>query len=124
MTDLVDYVRARHPDAPWESGILATKKKSPATTEEHATDADGSGHERKSINARISDAAEDEEDAPASRFPKHWGPEPSKQTRDHRQLPRGYGNGSSTLAKWIQSKLDKDDDESESPASAPPGEDL
>ena len=28
MTDLFDYVRARHPDAPWEAGggVLLTKK--------------------------------------------------------------------------------------------------
>ncbi len=41
-------------------------------------------------------------------FPKHWGDPPAFQTRDYRPLPGGYGNGSSTLAKWIQENLDRD----------------
>jgi len=32
------------------------------------------------------------------KFPKHWGPEPENQKRDNRQLPGGYGFGSTTLA--------------------------
>lgn len=46
--------------------------------------------------------------APEQKFPAHWGQPPSMQTRDYRTLPGGYGMGSSTLAKWIQSNLDKD----------------
>lgn len=41
-------------------------------------------------------------------FPPHWGPPPAIQTRDLRELPGGYGRGSSTLAAWIQRNLDRD----------------
>ena len=41
-------------------------------------------------------------------FPAHWGAPPRIQTRDFRPLPGGYGNGSSTLGRWIQQNLDKD----------------
>lgn len=47
--------------------------------------------------------------APGSpRFPSHWGAPPVVQTRDLRPLPGGFGEGSSTLAKWIKENLDKD----------------
>ncbi len=41
-------------------------------------------------------------------YPAHWGAPPLLQTRDLRPLPGGYGNGSGTLARWIQENLDKD----------------
>ena len=41
-------------------------------------------------------------------FPEHWGDPPKIQTRDIRPLPGGYGEGSSTLAHWIQENLDRD----------------
>ena len=41
-------------------------------------------------------------------FPAHWGPPPRAQTRDLRPLPGGYGQGSGTLATWIQKNLDAD----------------
>jgi len=41
-------------------------------------------------------------------FPMHWGEPPAAQTFDLRPLPGGYGEGSGTLAKWIQANLDKD----------------
>ena len=41
-------------------------------------------------------------------FPLHWGKPPEIQTRDYVELPGGYGHGSSTLAKWIASNLEKD----------------
>lgn len=41
-------------------------------------------------------------------FPAHWGPPPKIQTMDYVLLPGGYGNGSSTLAKWIERNLEKD----------------
>lgn len=44
----------------------------------------------------------------AREFPAHWGEPPAIQTRDLRPLPGGYGQGSSTLAAWIQANLDKD----------------
>ncbi len=49
------------------------------------------------------------ESAPAPKmFPAHWGEPPTIQTRDLRPLPGGYGEGSGTLATWIQDHLDKD----------------
>ena len=44
----------------------------------------------------------------AKKFPAHWGEPPAVQTRDIRPLPGGYGQGSGTLANWIQQNLDKD----------------
>ena len=41
-------------------------------------------------------------------YPAHWGDPPRIQTRDLRSLPGGYGQGSSTLAEWIQHNLDQD----------------
>ncbi|MGI9474002.1 MAG: DUF5060 domain-containing protein [Rubripirellula sp.] len=41
-------------------------------------------------------------------YPAHWGEPPMIQTQDIRPLPGGYGQGSSTLANWIQQNLDKD----------------
>jgi hypothetical protein len=45
---------------------------------------------------------------PRPTYPAHWGKPPLIQTRDYVPLPGGYGHGSSTLAKWIQSKLNAD----------------
>jgi len=44
----------------------------------------------------------------ATPFPAHWGEPPKIQTRDLRDLPGGYGKGSSTLAKWITENMKKD----------------
>ena len=44
----------------------------------------------------------------AKKFPEHWGEPPAIQTRDLRPLPGGFGEGSGTLANWIQQNLDKD----------------
>ena len=56
-------------------------------------------------------------------FPAHWGAPPRIQTRDLRPLPGGYGEGSGTLATWIQQNLDKDaakaKDTPDKPAPAP-----
>ena len=41
----------------------------------------------------------------SQRFPVHWGEPPMDQTRDLRELPGGFGQGSSTLADWIEAKL-------------------
>lgn len=41
-------------------------------------------------------------------FPAHWGQPPLLQTKDYRDLPGGYGKGSSTLANWIADHLEKD----------------
>ncbi len=41
-------------------------------------------------------------------FPAHWGEPPPVQTRDLRPLPAGFGQGSSTLARWIEQKITDD----------------
>eukprot|EP00928_Gymnodinium_smaydae_P055076 TRINITY_DN386_c0_g1_i1.p2 TRINITY_DN386_c0_g1~~TRINITY_DN386_c0_g1_i1.p2 ORF type:complete len:386 (-),score=51.12 TRINITY_DN386_c0_g1_i1:115-1272(-) len=41
-------------------------------------------------------------------FPSHWGEPPMAQSRDMREWPQGYGQGSGTVATWIQGKLDAD----------------
>ncbi len=42
------------------------------------------------------------------KYPAHWGEQPGDQTRDIVELPAGFGQGSSTLAKWIQEHIDED----------------
>jgi Domain of unknown function (DUF5060)/Putative collagen-binding domain of a collagenase len=42
------------------------------------------------------------------KYPAHWGAPPEIQTKDIRPLPGGFGEGSSTLAEWIQGNLDQD----------------
>ena len=59
---------------------------------------------RGSVRPKIVDV----DDPRPSRFPRHWGPEPPVQTRDYRELPGGYGFGSSTLYKWIETNMAKD----------------
>jgi hypothetical protein len=44
----------------------------------------------------------------AKPFPAHWGEPPKIETRDYRELPDGYGHGSSTMANWIKANLAKD----------------
>lgn len=58
--------------------------------------------------AQPSDAEKSEPDEQKSRFPEHWGEPPKVQTRDFRDLPGGYGKGSSTLANWITENMKKD----------------
>ena len=41
-------------------------------------------------------------------FPSQWGNPPAIQTRDYVALPGGFGNGSSTLARWISKNLEQD----------------
>jgi len=41
-------------------------------------------------------------------FPDHWGEPPPVQTRDYVEWPDGYGHGSGTVAKWIETHLAKD----------------
>lgn len=45
---------------------------------------------------------------PRKPFPPHWGEPPRIQTTDFGPLPGGYGYGSSTLARWIEANLKKD----------------
>ena len=64
-------------------------------------------------------------------YPAHWGAPPLRQTRDLQPLPGGYGNGSGTLARWIQENLDldalpktKDPDGEKKPAEIKPSEET
>ena len=41
-------------------------------------------------------------------FPAHWGQPPRIQTSDFGTLPGGYGQGSSTLAGWINKNMEAD----------------
>jgi len=41
-------------------------------------------------------------------FPSHWGKPPAAQVKDYVDLPKDFGNGSSTLANWIKENLKKD----------------
>ena len=41
-------------------------------------------------------------------FPLHWGEPPAAQTKDIREWPGGYGQGSGTVAKWIQHNIERD----------------
>lgn len=45
---------------------------------------------------------------PVREYPDHWGQPPLWGSMDMRPLPGGYGQGSSTLARWIQNHLDAD----------------
>jgi hypothetical protein len=56
---------------------------------------------------------------PRPHFPRHWGHPPRIQVRDHVELPKNFGHGSSTLAKWISDNLTKDL-EKERPQPKPP----
>jgi len=42
-------------------------------------------------------------------YPAHWGSPPAIQTEDYRELPGGYGFGSSTLSAWITNKMVADE---------------
>ena len=42
------------------------------------------------------------------KYPAHWGEKPKFEFRDLRELPAGFGQGSSTLANWIQEHIDED----------------
>ena len=110
MVSLLDYVRANHPDEPWENpGVLQTKKSGGGDDADEVEDEQEEEEEEE----------EDKEDDAPSRFPKHWGDEPMIQTRDYRELPGGYGMGSGTLARWIQDNLDKDKAAADAAADAP-----
>ena len=43
------------------------------------------------------------------KFPAHWGKPPQgAQTKDLRELPGGFGQGSSTLAGWTRKQMTTD----------------
>ena len=52
-------------------------------------------------------------------FPQHWGRPPAIQTKDIRPLPGGFGQGSSTLAGWIDRNIKSDLANSNKPKPEP-----
>lgn len=121
---MFDYVRARHPDAPWENGGLLLAKESRATAAATDSSGDAVDDEKEKVEDEEQEQEQQEEQPSSSRFPEHWGPEPRIQTRDYRQLPGGYGMGSGTLARWIQENLDKDKAAAAQPPTEGEGGDL
>ena len=101
--DRYEYIVRAHPDRPWKTVTLG--------------DAEPPDAEPLFDDVVFLDDADDE----SGRFPGRWGPEPAAQTRDYRELPGGYGFGSSTLARWIEQNMAKD---AAAPAAAPAHDDL
>ncbi|YCM45415.1 DUF5060 domain-containing protein [Verrucomicrobiaceae bacterium 227] len=77
--------------------------------------ASGQQAARPQGNTEVAEAAKSKK-PPA--YPDHWGKPPRIQTRDIVDLPAPYGKGSSTLRRWIQSNLKKDQAK-EKPAPKP-----
>ena len=103
--DRYEYIVRAHPDRPWKTVTLG--------------DAEPPDAEPLFDDVVFLDDADDE--AGGGLFPGRWGPEPAAQTRDYRELPGGYGFGSSTLARWIEQNMAKD---AAAPAAAPAPDDL
>jgi len=107
--DKYEYILEAHPDKPWEKD--ASSASPPLASEEpEATFSIEENAEKKNF------LVEDDQVAPGSRFPTHWGPEPQPQTRDYRELPGGYGFGSGTLIPWIEANMAKDAAETAAPS--------
>ena len=100
--DRYEYIVRAHPDRPWKTVTLG--------------DAEPPDAEPLFDDVVFLDDADE-----GVRFPGRWGPEPAAQTRDYRELPGGYGFGSSTLARWIEQNMAKD---AAAPAAAPAPDDL
>ena len=103
--DRYEYIVRAHPDRPWKTVTLG--------------DAEPPDAEPLFDDVVFLHDADDEK--AGGRFPGHWGPEPAAQTRDYRELPGGYGFGSSTLNRWIEQNMAKD---AAAPAAAPAPDDL
>ena len=97
--DRYEYIVRAHPDRPWKTVTLGDAE---------PPDAEPLFDDVVFLGA-------------GGRFPGRWGPEPAAQTRDYRELPGGYGFGSSTLARWIEQNMAKD---AAAPAAAPAPDDL
>ncbi len=76
------------------------------TTDRDLSRPDGTGPDTAVQQGELPDAFQFVAQKP--KYPEHWGQPPMIQTRDYRPLPGGFGQGSSTLANWIQANLDKD----------------
>jgi len=96
--DRYEYIVGAHPDRPWAT-LETLEAEPPSPDAEPPSSGEGVGDDEKD---------QDEKDAGKKRFPKRWGPEPAAQTRDYRELPDGYGFGSSTLYRWIEQNMAKD----------------
>ena len=99
--DRYEYIVRAHPDRPWKTVTLGDAEPPDAEP--------------------LFDDVVFLDDASGGRFPGRWGPEPAAQTRDYRELPGGYGFGSSTLNRWIEQNMAKD---AAAPAAAPAPDDL
>ena len=93
-------------------------------------DAAMAGHaaERKNLESRLAELKEIPEvvicifpprPEPPKKFPPHWGRPPAIQTKDIRPLPGGFGQGSSTLAGWIDRNIKSDLANSNKPKPEP-----
>ena len=105
--DRYEYIVRAHPDRPWKTVTLG--------------DAEPPDAEPLFDDVVFLHDADDEKKKARGRFPIRWGPEPAAQTRDYRELPGGYGFGSSTLYRWIEQNMAKD---AAAAAAAPAPDDL
>ena len=106
--DRYEYIVRAHPDRPWKTVTLGDAE--PPDAEPLFDDV-----------VFLDDADDDTTTKAGGRFQGRWGPEPAAQTRDYRELPGGYGFGSSTLNRWIEQNMAKD---AAAPAAAPAPDDL
>lgn len=111
--DRYEYIVRAHPDKPWAtpSGVQDEPSRSTLFDAEPP----------ESANVAVKGDVEADETETGGRFPARWGPEPAAQTRDYRELPGGYGFGSSTLYRWIEQNMAED---AAAAAAAPAPDDL
>lgn len=69
----------------------------------------------KEVYEMIHGGAAEKPNPPEPRLPAHWGTPPPIQTRDLRPLPGGYGEGSTTLANWIEKNMKEDAEKAKVP---------
>ena len=110
--DRYEYIVRAHPDKPWATPRDVDDEPPSSFDAEPPTSANAM---TKAVKL---DVQEDDTET-GGRFPSRWGPEPAAQTRDYRELPGGYGFGSSTLYRWIEQNMAKD-----AAAAAPAPDDL
>ena len=111
--DRYEYIVRAHPDKPWATPRDVDDEPPSSFDAEPPTSANAM---TKAVKL---DVQEDDTET-GGRFPSRWGPEPAAQTRDYRELPGGYGFGSSTLYRWIEQNMAKD----AAAAAAPAPDDL
>ena len=70
---------------------------------------DGAAAEKNDYDHESEEGSGDEDEDADYGFPSHWGEPPMVQASDKKELPGGYGTANSTLAKWVQKKMDADE---------------